>query len=245
MDTENTMNQSPLTAYVEFEIRKDNTTAEQWVARWAERALDAWHHEPETLSYEAMISLEDNSRILIFERYANGMTSIQAHMARPSHKGLESAMGEARMTRRLVRSVAAADIPGYGWWSRSDRPRQTDGRTIGGARVAVFGSRFGDTAKREAFVELSGEHAKYCWDAEPDTLTYSGGLATPEGSRAEKVEPGDLVFLMEATDEAAMTKHAEDPVHVALGPVMAERGVDMKLTFQGYYQTTGAGFMCR
>ena len=39
---ENTMDHSPLTAYVEFEIRKENTTAEQWVARWAERALDAW-----------------------------------------------------------------------------------------------------------------------------------------------------------------------------------------------------------
>jgi hypothetical protein len=36
------MDHSPLTAYVEFEIRKENTTAEQWVARWAERALDAW-----------------------------------------------------------------------------------------------------------------------------------------------------------------------------------------------------------
>jgi len=245
MDTENTMNQNPLTAYVELEIRKENTTAKQWVALWAERALDAWHHEPETLAYEAMISVEDNSRILIFERYANGITSIQAHMARPSHKALESAMGESRMTRRVVRNVVASDIPSYGWWSRPARPRQTDGRTIGGALVAVFGARFGDTTKREAFVELSGQHGKYCWDAEPDTLTYSGGLTTPEGSRAEEVEPGDLVFLMEATNEAAMTKHAQDPAHIALGPVMAERGVKMEMTFQGYYKTTGTGFMCR
>lgn len=43
------MSQTPFTAFVEFEIRTENTTAEHWVARWAERALDAWHHEPETL----------------------------------------------------------------------------------------------------------------------------------------------------------------------------------------------------
>lgn len=239
------MNQGPLTAYVEFEFRKENTTAEEWIALWAERALDAWHHEPETLAYEALISVEDNSRILIFERYANGTASIETHMARPSHKTLETAMGEARMTRRLIRNIAAADIPDFGWWSRPDRPRQADGRTMGGALVALVGSRFADTAQRDAFVEVSGDHAKYCWDAEPDTLTYSGGLTTPEGSRAKEVEPGDLVFLMEATDEAAMTKHAEDPVHVALGPVLAERGVEVEPTFFGYYLTTGAGFMCR
>ena len=37
---ENIMSQLPLTIFAEFEIRKENTTAEQWVATWAERALD-------------------------------------------------------------------------------------------------------------------------------------------------------------------------------------------------------------
>ena len=239
------MSQTPFTALVEFEIRKENTTAEQWVARWAERALDAWHHEPETLAYEAMVSVEDDSRILIFERYANGSASVEAHRARPSHQELESAMGEARMTRRLVRSTAAADIPDYGWWMRPDRPRQADGRTMGGTLVAIICSRFGNTAMRDSFVELTGGHAKYCWDAEPDTLTYSCGLTTPRGSQAEDVEPGDLIFVMEATDEAAMTKHGEDPEHLALGPVMAERGVEAEQVFFQYFRTTGAGFMCR
>ena len=105
------MSENPQTVLVEFEIRKENTTAEQWVAQWAKRALDAWHHEPETLAYEAMVSLEDDSRILIFERYANGKASVEAHMARPSHQELESAMREAQLTRRLVRKTAAADIP--------------------------------------------------------------------------------------------------------------------------------------
>ena len=81
------MSQTPFTALVEFEIRTENTTAEQWVARWAERALDAWHHEPETLAYEAMVSMEDDSRILIFERYANGRASVEAHRARPLPPG--------------------------------------------------------------------------------------------------------------------------------------------------------------
>ena len=71
------------------------------------------------------------------------------------------------------------------------------------------------------------------------------GRQRREGSEAEGVEPGDLIFLMEATDQAAMTKHAEDPVHVALGPVLIERGVEMIPTISDYYLTTGAGFMCR
>lgn len=238
------MSQSPLTVFVEFEIRKENTTAEQWVATWADRALDAWHHEPETLAYEAMISLEDDSRVLIFERYANA-SSVEFHLARPSHQALQSAMGEARMTRRMVRKATTVDIPDYGWWTRPDRPRQTDGRPMGDTLVALFGSRYGDEEQRAAFIDITREHAKYCWDAEPDNLTYSAGLTTPEGSKAEDVEPGDLVFLMEATDQTAMTNHAEDPVHLALGPVMVERGVEMETTFSGYYRTTGAGFMCR
>ncbi len=238
------MSELPLTVFVEFEIRKENTTAEQWVETWAERALDAWHHEPETLAYEAMISQEDDSRVLIFERYAN-LNSVELHVARPAHEKLQSIMGEARMTRRLVRKMVALDIPDYGWWARSDRPRQPDGRPNGDTIVALVGSRFGDEAQKAAFIEISGEHAKYCWDAEPDTLTYSAGLTTPEGSEAEGVEPGDLIFLMEATDQAAMTKHAEDPVHVALGPVLIERGVETIPTISDYYLTTGAGFMCR
>lgn len=238
------MSQLPLTAFVEFEIRKENTTAEQWVATWAERALDAWHHEPETLAYEAMISQEDDSRVLIFERYANA-SSVEAHLARPSHQALQATMGEARMTRRRVRTVTTLDVPDYGWWARPDRPRQDDGRPMGDTLVALFGSRFGSEEQRAAFIEITGGHAKYCWDAEPDNLTYSAGLATPEGSKAEDVEPGDLLFLMEATDQAAMTSHGEDPVHLALGPVMVERGVDAETTFSGYYRTTGAGFMCR
>ena len=116
---------------------------------------------------------------------------------------------------------------------------------MGDTLVTVFGSRFGNTEMRDAFVEISGGHGKYCWDAEPDSLTYSAGLTTPKGSQAEDVEPGDLIFVMEATDEAAMTKHAEDPAHLALGPVMEERGVEVAPTFFGNYRTTGAGFMCR
>ena len=116
---------------------------------------------------------------------------------------------------------------------------------MGDTLVTIFGSRFGDEEQRDAFVEITGGHAKYCWDAEPDTLTYSAGLTTPAGSQADDVEPGDLIFVMEAINEAAMTKHAEDPAHLALGPVMEERGVEVAPTFFGNYRTTGDGFMCR
>ena len=56
------MDHSPLTAYVEFEIRKENTTAEQWVARWAERALDAWQTWGTTLyeTYPPPSTIEGN-----------------------------------------------------------------------------------------------------------------------------------------------------------------------------------------
>ena len=36
------MTDRPLTAIVEYQIRKENTTLEDWLAEWEKRAEDAW-----------------------------------------------------------------------------------------------------------------------------------------------------------------------------------------------------------
>ena len=43
----------PMTAVVEFQIRPENTTMEEWLDEWQKRAEDALEFEPETTAYEA------------------------------------------------------------------------------------------------------------------------------------------------------------------------------------------------
>ena len=89
-----------MTAIVEFQIRTETTSLEEWLDEWQKRAEDAFEFEPETTAYEACVNVEDPSRVLIFERYAHGMDSVQAHMDRDAHKHLHAVMGEKNMTKR-------------------------------------------------------------------------------------------------------------------------------------------------
>ena len=52
----------PMTAVVEFQIRPENTTMEEWLDEWQKRAEDALECEPETTAYEACINEEDPTR---------------------------------------------------------------------------------------------------------------------------------------------------------------------------------------
>jgi class 3 adenylate cyclase len=61
--------------------------------------------------------------VLIFERYARGLDSIDKHQQRPAHADLQETMGARRMTRRRVMTSLFSDIDHYGWWSRPERAR--------------------------------------------------------------------------------------------------------------------------
>ena len=231
-----------MTAIVEFQIRTETTTLDAWLDEWQKRADDAFEHEPETSAYEALVNTEDESRVLIFERYEHGKSSLQKHMARPAHQALEETMGARRMTKRRVLGNIGFDILNYGWWSR---PESASPARRAGQPLILLSMRFAEPAHRDRFVELSGELAQYCWQAEPDTLIYSGAVAADDGKADAPLLKNDLMFVMACTDAAAVQKHAVDPEHVALGGKLAAEGLEIVSAQTMQYRTTGRGFLWR
>lgn len=235
-------NDRPMTAIVEFQVRTETTTRDEWLDEWQKRADDAYEHEPETSAYEAAVSVTDDSRVLIFERYERGRSSLQKHMERPAHTLLQETMGARRMTKRRVMGNVGTDITDYGWWSRQDKgsPQQTAGMPL-----TLLRMRFDETTQRDTFVEMSGKHARYCWGEEPETLIYSAAIALNDAKPDSPLARDDLLFVMACTDDAAEQKHAVDPQHVALGAKLEEAGLDLSGGVAFQYRTTGRGFLWR
>lgn len=231
----------PMIAVVEFEIETENTTMSEWLDEWEKRAQDAWDHEPETAGYEAAVHVEDPTRVLVYERYDRGLPSLQTHMERPSHRVIGEAMGSRRMNRRRSLVNIAFDVPDYGWWSRPEPPTPTGGA---GHTLTLLGMRFGSSDHRDRFVDLGREHARYCLDAEPDTLVYAGGIVA-DFPDSNPWAAGDLLFVMACTDAAAREKHATDPNHIALGETLRAQGVEIASAEATEYRTTGRGFLWR
>ncbi|MEM7018362.1 MAG: antibiotic biosynthesis monooxygenase [Pseudomonadota bacterium] len=228
-----------MTAMVEFQIRAENTSMDAWLDEWEKRADDALHGEPETSAYAAAVNVEDDKNVLVFERYDKGDSSLQFHMKRPAHNALTETMGARKMTKRRVMNARYADIPDYGWWSRPDSIDPAKA----GAIIAILGFRFASEAQRNTYIELTSGHADYCWENEPETLIYSGGIVSADSDRDLDIKQGDIVFVMACTDMAAVNKHANDPQHLALGPKFAETIGSLEPTFLRTYRTTGKGFL--
>jgi len=229
---------SPLTALVEFEVRSDTTTMAQWLDVWGARGLDALAGEPETTAYEAAPSEEHEGQVLIFERYARGLSSVDTHQQRAAHLDLQETMGARNMTKRRVMTGLFSDIDHYGWWSR---PERTEALRVRGLRLTVIVTRFPDEATKARYIKLTGDHAKYCWDNEPDTLIYAGGLAIRDADRGPAIRQGDLLFIAGFADEAAAIKHRDDPAHVALQPKLAE--LNRERILLQTYRTSGKGYL--
>jgi quinol monooxygenase YgiN len=232
---------SPVTALVEYQIREENTSMDAWLAEWDIRARDAFDGEPETVAYAAAVNMEAPDQVLVFERYTRGDASLATHSARAAHKHLIETMGARNMTRRRVFSLLANDVPDYGWWQRSD----AGSGDVEGQSLVLVGLRFADEAARGEFLRLSAEHADWCLANEPDTTVYSGGLARADVDRTLDVKADDLVFVMGCASVDAVTRHAEEPRHVALGARLAELGIAPENTFTRTYRTTGRGFLWR
>jgi quinol monooxygenase YgiN len=235
-----TIGEFPLTALVEYQVRTETTSVDEWLDVWQERGQDALLGEPDTSAYAAARSLQDESHVLVFERYAHGQSSVDAHVARPAHAALMETMGERSMTRRRVMSNVFADIEDYGWWDRaeSDEPISDEGVTI-----TLIGTRFTDAAMKQRYIEVTGEHAQYCRQAEPGTLIYSGGLALRDSDRGPDVKTGDMLFVAAFANEQAAIAHRDDPLHVKLQPVLNE--IERERTFLLSYQSTGKGYLWR
>ena len=230
----------PMTAIVEFKVREETTSVEEWLAEWDHRGLDALNGEPETSAYATAVNVEDPLNVVVFEKYTHGAASIKAHMERPAHAALTEAMGERRMTKRRMMAARFDDIQQFGWWSRSDADP-----TAAGVIIVVLGFRFETDAARDTYFELTAKHAEYCWEHEPDTLIYSAGIAPADGAGEIDVLAGDVVFVMACTDGRAVGKHANDAEHIALGEKFAASGISVEPHFMLTYKTTGNGYLWR
>tara|TARA_B110000967_G_scaffold29496_1_gene27663 strand:- start:67 stop:783 length:717 start_codon:yes stop_codon:yes gene_type:complete len=231
---------APLTALVEYQIRSDETTMEDWLDVWQTRAQDALEGEPDTTTYAAAVSLEDESCLFFYEHYGNGRAGLKCHMERPSHAVLNETMGARRMTKRRIMGTGFFDLPDFGWRGRG-------GNTLisSGAIFVLSGLRFGNNAQKSDAMRLLRDHADYCFVEEPKTLIYSGGIATQDADRGPDVKQGDLIFIMACTDMASVEKHRLDPHHLALGQRMIDAGVAVTPTFRKMYRTTGHGFLVK
>lgn len=231
---------SPLTALVEYQVRTEKTTVNEWLDVWRARGRDARVGEPDTSAYEALRSLQDESHVLVFERYAHGQSSIDAHVARPAHATLMETMGERSMTRRRVMSNVFADIEGYGWW---DRAGSDEFMSKPGVSITLIGTRFADAAMKQRYIEVTGEHADYCREAEPGTLIYSGGLALRDSDRGPDIKAGDMLFVAAFADDQAAIAHRDDRRHVELQPELND--IERERTFLLSYESTGNGYLWR
>ena len=233
---------TPITVLVEFEVETVTSSREEWLAAWQDRADDTYEHEPMTTAYEAAISVDNESRVFVFERYSNGDAGLQTHMERPSHRELGELMGARQMIKSRVIANIADDIPNYGWWGRDVRVSPA---YLPDCPLTLLFMRFASIADRKRFLELSDDHARYCLKEEPDTLMYSGAIARDDLESSSPLAAGDLAFVMVCSDDAAVDRHAMDPNHLALGEKLKYESIEIVSAQTYQYRTTGRGFLWR
>lgn len=226
---------APMTALVEYQVRTDKTTVDEWLKEWQKRAQDALEAESQTTTYASAVSLEDESCLFFYEHYENGRAGLESHLQRPSHAALNETMGARRMTKRRIMGTGFFDLPNFGWRGRD-----------GGALVSVCalfeisGLRFDSEAQRCEAIRLLREHLKHNFSQEPGTLIVSGGIATQDSDRGPDIKKGDLILIVVSFDRAAMETH-----RLRLNERIIYAGIEVKSSFKKMYRTTGHGFLLK
>lgn len=229
----------PITVLVEYQIRPEATSRDEWLTEWRARAEDARVGEPETGAYAAAVNLSEPLNVLVFERYQQGAASLKAHMERDAHATLISNMGSRNMTKRRVLSTRATDLD-YGWWRRTDAPGNQQG-----VYLTVFNMRFNNDAQKSAFLDMARAHIEWCRSNEPDSLIMGLAEADADADREIDLKAGDLLLINGYTDEAAFRRHHEAPEHVAFSERVKASGNAPENLFFRTYLSTGDGFLWR
>ena len=112
-----------------------------------------------------------------------------------------------------------------------------------GISITLIATGFADDAMRQCYIDVNGEHAEYCRQAEPGTLIYRGGLALRDSDRGPDIKTGEMLFVAAFADEPTALQHRDDPRHVALQPILND--IDRERTFLLFYTSTGKGYLCR
>lgn len=110
-----------------------------------------------------------------------------------------------------------------------------------GISITLIGTRFADDAMRQCYIDMTGEHAQYCRQAEPGTLIYSGGLALRDSARGPAIKTGGMLFVATFVDEPAANQYRDDPRHLALQPILND--IDRERTFLLSCTSTGKGYL--
>lgn len=242
-----------------YEVRDEVTTALGWLKTWGLRAADAREYEPLTSAQIGCVSLKNPNEVLIYERYTRGQKSVQEHFARPAHKVMEEVLTEKKLTRkRLVAGILGEDLWG---WVRSPEERSlaqlksAEAPGPKGTLLFLNVRRFGSEKQLEDWVKLMKDQFQYCWEHEPDTLCYYGGRILKPGERGAPVQKGDMFFVMECSNGAAMKKHSDAPAPYGANMMKTyesttkadpnAKGITYETILEVTYRTTDAGFMTK
>lgn len=245
--------EKPCTMFFGVEVRKETSTVQEWLDVWGKRAKDASDFEPETSAYAGCISMaipkigatvSNDNEVLVFERYSTGRKAIESHSARQAHRELVKEQLELRNTKRAtLLNLWSEDLWGFARKDRPPPPTREDYMNGKGPVLLIAIWRFANEAVREEYIRVSSqEFVPYCWEKEPGTLTYYGGLIQQPTARGPKVQKGDILLVWECVDEDAAVKHHVDPVHQALGKRF---GPNRELIHYQTWRVTGTGYMTR
>ena len=232
----------PITVFVEFKIRTATTSLDEWLEVWENRANAALDHEPDTAAYEAAVDVEDPSKVMVFERYENGLAGLDTHMTHPSHREIGEAMGSRDMNEGRTIANIATDVPNYGWWARNDSAFSPK---AAGYPMTLVQLRFEAKSHLKRFIELTSDHVHACLEHEPGTLVYSAAVASDDLEEHSPLEKDDLLLVLVSADEASHERHAMNQNHIALGEKLVGAGVGVKVINVRHYCSTGRGFLWR
>ena len=76
--------------------------------------------------------------------------------------------------------------------------------------LTLLGMSFQDWNQRDQFIELSQVLTQYCWNEEPNTLIFSGGIAKSGADPEIDLTMDDLVFVLAFKNTASLKKHQDD-----------------------------------
>ncbi len=213
-----------ITSVTEYRLDPESSSSSTLRSSGGYGALHELQVETQDWAREFAVSDEDSAHIMVYEKGNLECSSTRTELPLVS-------------AAHLLMHATLFDIEGFGWWSRDlENPQRRQ------LSLSLTGLRFPDESNKDRFLELSKEHAAYCWNAEPDTLIYSAGIVTDCIGGDIDIELGDLIFVMGCTDENAVEKHLNDPKHIALGYQLHDAGVKLMPTFSRTYRTTGDGF---
>ena len=239
------------TVLVEAKIGAGAARVEKFLSTLDESAAKAKASEPRTLAYFAAQSGEDSHELLVFQKRMEKSIPRRLRLSKkrklPSSSLVNKLVGKKKNEKNekngkeedLMPPVHFRDVQGFGFWNRPGMHANAD---------AVFCwsvSRFQETWMRDRWLEITKPFAQWCFDNEPDTIMYSGGIALSDNSHYN-IRKGDLIFVNLYTCAEAKQAHDRSQQHKDLVTSFKAHGLKYTYSAKMYGLTpTPHGFLWR